>query len=323
MALGVAAMMTSGCLHGAGSRRGPGDFSGSASWDHVLALSREGSRPPGSEGSARARGYIERSLRDSGASDLREVAFPLAPSGQAVHLLGVFPGASDDVLVLAAPYDTATPDPRGSVEAVRSVSGAALVLEVGRALSERPRPFTVWMIFLDAEARPVGVHPSRHRFQGSEHWAEVLATSGALGRVRAMFYFDDVADPEHPVARDMRSHGTYRDVFFEAAEDLGHEREFPRVGNVRSLHGGHRVLLGQDMRRVVAISGAPRLGKDSSEPARTVSSPSETLSAIGAVSVEAIDRIARQLEKVDAFSTSPTESGPQNSEFPQAKGEAQ
>ena len=251
------------------------------------------------------------------------MAFPFDPSGQAVHLVGVLPGTSDDVLVLAAPYDTAAPDPRRPLDGVRSVSGAALVLEVGRALSERPRPFTVWMVFLDGEARPVGVHPSRHRFQGSEHWADVLAASDTLGRVRAMFYFDDVADPEHPVARDMRSHGTYRDIFFEVAEELGHEREFPRVGNVRSLHGGHRVLLGRDMRRVVAISGAPRLGKDSSKPAGPALGPSETLAAIGEVSVESIDRIARQLEKVDAFSSPLTESHPLNEKPLQAKGEAQ
>ena len=140
-----------------------------------------------------------------------------------------------------------------------------------------------------------------YRFHGSEHWAEVLTSSGALNRVRAMFYFDDVADPGHPVARDMRSHGIYRDIFFETAGEQGHEREFPQVGNARSPHGGHRVLLGRGVSRVVAIVGGPPVATDSSEPEASVSTAPETLSAVGEVSVEAIDRIARQLEKVDAF----------------------
>ncbi len=316
MTLAAATVAASGCLHGASSHRGPGDFSGTASWEHALALSREGLRTPGGEGPARTRSYIERSLRNSGVSDVREWVVPLQPTGQAVHLLGVLPGTSSDLLVLVAPYDAPTSDRQGSEDGVRSVSGAALVLELGRALSERPRPFTVWMVFLDAEARPEGVHPSRHRFLGSEHWADDLAASDALGRVRAMFYFDDVADPQHPVARDLRSHGTYRDVFFETAEELGHAREFPRAGHVRSLHGGHRVLLDRDMRRVVAIFGAPRLGEDSSKP---TANPSQTLSAIGEVSVESIDRIARQLEKADAFSSPATAAGPQGEKVPQAK----
>ena len=83
------------------------------------------------------------------------------------------------------------------------------------------------------------------------------------------------------------------------------------------------MLLGRDMRRVVAISGAPRLGKDSSKPAGPALGPSETLAAIGEVSVESIDRIARQLEKVDAFSSPLTESHPQDEKPSQAKGEAQ
>lgn len=317
LAIAVAVMLAVACVQGPWPSPPPGDFSGPRARQHVVALSEIGPRPPGGDGAAKARIYLEKSLRKIGVSEVREVRFPLAgdaaardpgtPVGEGVHLLGVLPGESHDVLVLAAPYDTVELEPPSSEAAVNSASGAALVLELGRALSERVRPYTLWLVFLDAEAVPAGAHPSRQRFHGSEHWAEVLESSGTLDRVRVALYFDDVADPGRPVARDMRSHSIYRDVFWEVAEEQGRDREFPAAGNLRSPRGGHRVLLDRGVTRVVAIVGERPGAAGSTQRGASGRTPAHSLVAVGEVSVEAIDRIAGHLEKVDRFSARPEE----------------
>lgn len=315
LVLVAAAALVLGCVHGRGPEAAKrGTFSGSLAWEHVLTLSKDGAREPGSEEAAEARRYIEDSLRSLGAAEVREVVFEGGHSAQAVHLLGVLPGESKDILVLAASYDAASYEPPGSTEAVRSASGAALVLELGRALAGRKRPYTLWLVFLDAEAVPADSHVSRHYFHGSEHWADVLMSSHSLDRMRAMVYFDDVANPTHPIARDTRSHGIYRDVFFDVAEEQGHELQFPRRGHFRSPDGGHRALLSRGVRRVVAINGESPIVPHRVDPSRPSATPEETLAAVGEVSVEAINRIARQLKKIDEFVMPREDAEPQASE---------
>ena len=67
-------------------------------------------------------------------------------------ILAVMPGESDDLVVLAAPFDSAPFESFTHVGANNGASGAALLLEMARVLSVDPIPYTVWFAFLDGEA---------------------------------------------------------------------------------------------------------------------------------------------------------------------------
>jgi hypothetical protein len=235
------------------------------------------------------------------------------PSGTAVHVVGVIPGASSDRFVLAAAYDTrAIPDIE-FVGANASASGSAVVLELARALSESPRAYTLTLVFLDAEALPaeragVGFPGSRAL---AERWA--VAAEGGFDQIRLAVFFQQVADVDLRVARDLRSHHVYREFFWEAAGVLDQGVYFPPNARVESVEGSHLELIAAGLPRTVIIAD-PRFGGDD-VPGRYSGTDRDTpercsphsLEVVGAVTLEALDRIARRLARIDRFRAAPLE----------------
>lgn len=292
----------------------PEAFSGSRAWAHLSALSELGPREPGSPGAEKARLYLREQLDEGGVAEVREVRFPLDDGSQGVHLVGVLPGRSNDVLMLAAAYDSPAFEGFRYQGANASASGPAVVLELGRALALRERPYTIWLVFVDADAVAPGGDPQLHDFPGSTQLAQTLDAQGDLERIRAAVFFDRVADPELVIARDLHSHGIYRDLFFEVAHERGYDAAFPRANNFRRPRTGHRAWLDHGFRRVIAIvdlahgPGRPP-GVYWHSPDDTPARSSErSLAIVGEVSLAAIVRIANRLEKVDLFAQPP--SGP-------------
>ena len=232
------------------------------------------------------------------------------PSVEVVDVVGVLPGESDDIFLLAAPYDTAEFDSFSFTGANGGASGPALLLEVARALSLRHRPYTVWVAFLDGDALPFP-DPDRIRFLGSEALSRHWAAGGVLDRVRLAVFFDRVADADLGIARDLWSHSMYRDLFWEAAHRLGHDAEFGLERGFESPETGHRAFLDQRLRRVVALVdnrygvGEPPGSYWRSEDDTLEHCSPESLTTVGRVALEAIEMIGRRLEKIDRFARSP------------------
>ena len=152
--------------------------------------------------------------------------------------------------MLAAPYDTAEVGSFRFVGANGGASGPATLLEMGKILASQPRPYTVWLTFLDGDALPTA---DATHFPGSERLAKQWADDGVLDRVRFAVFFDRVADADLTIARDLWSHSVYRDLFWEAADRMGHAEQFPIDRGFESPATGHRAFLDQRLRRVVAL----------------------------------------------------------------------
>jgi len=292
----------------------PGVFSASRAFVDLEAIARIGPRETGSRGADRTRRLLRRELEELGARVDERVFEVERPSRELVplrHVRGVLDGDSPDVLLLMARYDTPSGRGRESLYANASASGPALLLEVGRALAHRPRPFTVWLIFLDGDAvdSPPGAEASAGEArQGSEAMASWLAADGQIQRIRLAVYFERIASPGLEVARDLRSHRIYREVFWQSARDLGFSGVFPSEGPLESPEAGHLAFLGHGLRRVVAIVEAEPsalLASDSdpeeADPDTPASCSRESLEAVGVVSVEALGRIGERLQKIDRF----------------------
>jgi hypothetical protein len=288
---------------------GPDAFSGRRAWVHLEKLSSIGQRQTGTRGAARARRYLASQLEEIGAV-VEEVEVPV-PSGTAVHVVGVLPGASSDRFVLTAAYDTRAIPGIEFVGANASASGAAVVIELARALSERPRPYTLALVFLDGEALPA--ESAGVDFPGSRALAARWAASPEAGfeRIRLAVFFQQVGDIDLSIGRDLRSHHVYREFFWDAAAVLGKGAYFPSDARGESIDGSHVEFIERGLPRSVLISD-PRFG-GSDVPGRHSGTAGDTpkrcspdsLEVVGEVSLEALDRIAERLERIDRFRESP------------------
>jgi len=306
----------SGAAAESGSEGAAAVFSPDRAWNHLEALAAIGPRAAGTPGAEKARRYISDELRLLDLDVDRQVS-TISFEGEAagepievVNLAATIPGASSDLIVLAAPYDSAyhaTYEYRGVND---GGSGAALLLEVARILVDRPLPYTVHFIFLDAES-PLGRGDEKDadtRHIGSTVAANRMAQDRSLARVRLLLLVNRVSDADLRIARDRFSHRTYRDVIWRTAAELGHEEAFAPGSSFDAPLAGHRSFNDAGMRRTVAIIdphfGAgelPEAGEHSEDDTLERSSP-ESLAVVGEVVLASLDTIGAWLVKIDRFS---------------------
>ena len=300
-------------------------FSGERAWRDLTALTEIGPRAAGSEGAERARDYLLTELEKLGV-EVVEQRFSLggtddAPDLTVVNLIATIPGTSKDLIILAAPYDTARRDSFVFVGANDGGSGPALLLELGRALKARPLPYTVQLLFLDGEAPGAmpGVDPDVRSWLGSDGFAWRLVEGGRVARVRLIVFFDRVADAELRIARDLHSYRNYREEFWRAAARLGYTEAFPPALHFETLEASHRPFIAKNVRRVVAITDSAYGGDTApgiyafTEDDTLARCSAESLEIVGRVALEALATISRRLEKIDRFSEVPL---PESEESP-------
>jgi len=313
-------------LPGAGTRlpAPPPPFSGDRALEDARRLARHAETSPVSRAAAQTRRDIERALHEMGAGV--EVVGGAGPAGAEAAagggagqadaadgrtVVGSLPGRSDDVLLLVAPYGATGDEAEEALERADVASGAAVLLELGRALSARPRLYTVWLAFVAGDAATSGGEgdgTAARAWPGSAALADALAQRGDRERVRVVVYFESLAHPDLRVARDLRSHRIHRETFWESARALGLDDVFVAEEPLSSPESGHVALLERDWRGVVAIVGASEpalpVAEEESEPLQPDAAEDATvtrLAELGTVVLDALDRIAARLARIDGF----------------------
>lgn len=296
-------------------------FSTALAQAHLDALASLGPRWPGSRADELARDYLTRAFRRSGAT------VETLESGDRRHLVAGIEGESADLLLLVAPYPLL-----GPAEWVDD-AGAVLLLELARLLGAAPPPYTVRLAL--AETRPRRSEGGRGEedepaereedepAEGEAAWipvergaearerveaagrdlAAAIGPSGLLGpgALRAVIAFEPRARAELRFARDLRSHPVFRDVFWETAGVLGYEQAFPPNAGWSSPGGLHAGLGALESDLVLALAAE---GADAPELAAALRGAEVSalgLEPLGRVTVEALARLMRRFEKVDAF----------------------
>jgi hypothetical protein len=134
--------------------------------------------------------------------------------------------------------------------------------------------------------------------------------------------FARVGDADLRIARDLQSHRMYREEFFRAAEATGHTEAFRSDQTFESPYAPQRSFLDHGLRRVVVLSDTSFGGLDESAEPRNESGDTlehcspESLEAVGAVTLVALNRITARLEKIDRFSDYPLASSDEALEVP-------
>ena len=279
---------------------------------HLENLMDLGPRLPESEADLAARRYLAREFLLVGAK--------LAPlrGEQDRHLLATISGRSEDAVLLVAPYPALGSD-RGVDD-----SGAVFLLEMARLLAGETPAYTVHIALAYAQPVPpseavdgeVAVDAEdessiRGRARAST-WAagyslaSALEASGRLKGVRAVIAFELRAGPTPRMARDLRSHPIFRSIFWEVARELGYADSFPFDAGWRSPKGLQEAFLDRGIHQIVGLvdEATARTELEAGREEFEVSRGEFALGMepIGSVTLEALARLMRRFERIDAFS---------------------
>jgi hypothetical protein len=288
-------------------------FSAERAHAHLAALTGIGPRVAGTEGAEKARAYIVEQLSRLGVEVTEQVLqVGIRSTGEELRLVNVggrIPGTSEDAIVLAAPYDSRRFEEMRFVGANDGASGAALLLELARAIAAHPLPYTTWVVFLDGEAPRDGAADSdrMHRNLGSQGLATALLEDGTFDRIRLLVYLNRVADPDLRIARDIHSNRIYRAEFWTAAARLGHADAFPEAAGFESTLAGHEVFVERGLRRALAIVDTSFGGDEppgvyaNTEDDDLEHVSAESLRVVANVTLEALEAISQRFAKIDRF----------------------
>jgi len=293
-------------------------FSADAAWKHLEALAAIGPRASGTEGAAKARAYLREQLTSFGLEvESRSMTLSFdsgdPPDFELVNLEATIPGDSPDLIILAAPYDSAYQESSEYLGVNDGASGAALLLEFARVIAASPLPYTVRLYFFDGEA-PLGrggAEDAESQLLGSMAAASILESRQELAATRLLLLLNRVSDADLRIARDRFSHRTYREAIWRAAAELGYTDVFPPAVEFEAPVAGHRSFIDRGMRRVVVLvdpnfggEEAPDLADHSEEDTLDRSSP-RSLEIVGKVTLASLESITAGLVKIDRFSESP------------------
>ena len=285
------------------------DFSGDAAYAYLQALAAIGPRPSGSSGNAQARAYIRKELENLGLEVTeRRYAGPPGPDGvpqELFNLTATIPGASPQLFVLTAGYDTRPFDSFRFVGANDGASAPALLLELARVIVARPLPYTTLIAFLDREMPRPGDPTGAPQLVGSSLLASELTAEGRAANVRLVVSFQQVGDSELRIARDLRSHRLFREEFWLAAARLGRTDAFRPADRFESPVGSQTAFLDAGLRGVVLITDSSYGGDEppgayaNSEDDTPERCSPQSLATVGMVTLEALDQIGQRLAKID------------------------
>src|SRR5262245_58375099 len=285
------------------------DFSGDAAYAYLQALAAIGPRASGTPGNAQARAYIRKELENLGLEVTERRYFgPPGPDGvqqEAFNLVATIPGASPQLFVLTAGYDTRPFDSFRFVGANDGASAPAVLLELARVITARPLPYTTTVAFLDREMPRAGDPTGPPQLIGSSLLASELTAEGRGANVRLVVSFLDVGDSELRIARDLRSHRLFREEFWLAAARLGRTEAFRPGDRFESPVGNQTAFLDAGLRGVILITDSSYGGDDppgayaNSEDDTPERCSPQSLATVGMVTLEALDQIGQRLAKID------------------------
>ena len=294
----------------AGDERPKGEFSG----PRVLQTIRDWKVRMGADGDAcpSVPDLLGPPLRAMGASIEPKTAADFADSdGAAVSAssaatVAILKGTSADPILLIAPYTENCPDPQ---KGLARVGSAAFLLELGRVLSKRPKPYSIWLVFIretgrESKSTSLEDSPQPTPWREVERLATRFEQAGVLDRVRVAVFFDGLGDPDAAALRDSHSHPIYREVFWESARDLGETDLFPPDAGFESSRVGHHALIQKGLRRTVMVTAGAGTRAPAPSEAQDVRGRAEAFQSVGDVSLEAISRIQTRLARMDQFSGS-------------------
>ncbi|MBI4593255.1 MAG: M28 family peptidase [Candidatus Rokubacteria bacterium] len=196
-------------------------------WRDLERIVGFGPRPSESAALERTRDYVTSELKKVGVAVRRQAFTVPTPAGplRMANLIAALPGRRPEVILFGGHYDTKRFTTFRFVGANDGGSSTALLLELGRALSRRPREYTVWIVFLDGE-EALEPDAATVPLWGSRHFVADLRRRGELGWLKAVVIADMIGDRDLDILREGGSTPWLTDALWRTARRLGHQRHF-------------------------------------------------------------------------------------------------
>jgi Zn-dependent M28 family amino/carboxypeptidase len=271
-------------------------FDGARAFKDLERLVALGPRPPGSPAIERARDYIAAMLAATRAEVRHDPFTASTPDGpiSMTNIVGVLPGRSARVVIIAGHYDTARIEGIEFVGANDGGSSAAELLELARVLSGRNHISTYWLVFFDGEEaiKHWSVNDSLY---GSRHFVQTLRSTGKLVGVQAMVLLDMVGGRDPHFRPEANSTSWLRELVFSSADRLGFRTAFPS-GGALPVEDDHLPFLAAGVPVVDIIDFAPFLRgyHHTAKDAIDRCSP-DTLAMVGRVVLATLGELERRV----------------------------
>lgn len=213
-------------------------FDSTRAWEHLRAQLAIGPRPSGTPENAKVRGYIISTLAGIGVTAKEQPFEGKTPLGvvKMANVIATLPGDRPERIILASHFDTKLFKEFRFVGASDAASSTAALLEIGRVLEARPRPFTVELLFLDGEEAVLEWSATDSTY-GSRHYVQDARTRGTLAGIKAFILLDMIGDKDLNIRREQNSTRWLTDILWATAQRLGHGRHFlPEVTPIEDDH---------------------------------------------------------------------------------------
>jgi hypothetical protein len=205
-------------------------FDSARAWTHLQQIVGIGPRPSGSPQLRQTRAYLTRQLAQIGLTVQEQPFTATTPLGRVemVNLIVRLPGRRSERILIGGHYDTKLFKNQVFVGASDGGSSAAFLLELARALKDRPREFTVELVWFDGEEALVDWdHPSgTDNTYGSRYYVQAARQANALTSIAAMVLVDMIGDRDLRIRRETQSTAWLTNLIWTAARRLNHQSVF-------------------------------------------------------------------------------------------------
>jgi Zn-dependent M28 family amino/carboxypeptidase len=202
-------------------------FDSTRAYGHLRDMVEIGPRVSGTPANTKTRQYILSTLSAIGIKATEqsfEARTPLGPV-KMVNVIATLPGTRPERIVIGSHFDTKLFREFRFVGASDGASSTGALLELARALKDRPRAFTIELLFLDGE-EAVGTWSATDSTYGSRHYVQAAQQAGTLKSIKAFILLDMIGDRDLNIRREANSTPWLTDAIWSAAKRLGHSRYF-------------------------------------------------------------------------------------------------
>lgn len=213
-------------------------FDSARAYRYMRELVEIGPRASGTPENVKTRQYIISTLGSMGVTAVEQPFDARTPTGVVTmaNVVATLPGSRPDRIILASHFDTKLFRDFRFVGASDGGSSTAALLELARTLKDRPRPFTIELLFLDGEEAVVEWSPTDSTY-GSRHYVQAARTANTLAGIKAFVLLDMIGDKDLNIRREANSTPWLTDIIWAAARRLGHQRHFlPEVTPIEDDH---------------------------------------------------------------------------------------
>lgn len=212
----------------AANQAGGSKFDGARAWAHLRAQVAIGPRVAGTAENARTRQYIIKTLADMGIKAVEQSFDARTPHGpvKMANVIATLPGERPERIILASHFDTKLFKEFRFVGASDSASSTAAVLELARVLKDRPRPFTIELLFFDGEEAFGEWNLQTDSTYGSRHYVQNARSNNSLSSIKALILLDMIGDRDLNILREENSARWLTDIIWATARRLGYGRHF-------------------------------------------------------------------------------------------------